>query len=308
MRPPCWSVLHLLLFFCLPLLFLFRPAPGEELRIDSQLPPPLTAQLRKDIFSVYGRCALLFPSPCLFQSVRLNVIALQDEIAYAQLAGQAGVSAHYSAFYDPATARIVLYSSDPEQLRTMLRHEATHHFLSEAFDFRVPAAQIPLLKQTRLRSVPYWFQEGLASCMEDAHPRGLNYGRLTDLLRNLAWKRVSPVSYVLSREYGAPMSASDYATAWGIIYALLNNSRERDGRHLRQYLAECSAGFMDDPEREFADFFFRDGQPLPDFDDAWGTWIAQRSLARFEAIFLGRRRSLPAWEKRWQGQMVALTD
>lgn len=202
------------------------------------------------------------------------------------------------------------------RLLEIARHETTHLLLHENGGFRIPARYRPAPGQETLPAVPWWLEEGLASCMEVAADSrgptaGLNRGRCRELQALVRAGRCPPVREVLALPLSTRGSPGHYAVAWGLVYAVLfppPPAAHADGlAQLGRYLAACRSGFLADPEREFgARFLAPDGRPWPDFPRRWHEHVVRESILAFQRHFLPARRSLPEWEAQWRARMLGL--
>jgi len=199
----------------------------------------------------------------------------------------------------------------------VLLHEGTHAYLQSCFDFPVPPALERAVGRSRLRSVPWWLQEGLATYLETARlvegelrTGRVNPGRLRDVRRVLALRRGAVLRRLLRRGFAHARGSADYALAWGLVYWLLQcGSPAERARHraaLARYLRECRRGFFPDPGNDFAARFAPAGRPCPDFEKRWAAWRARNALALFQALVVGPATSLEDWEEWWVEGLASL--
>lgn len=202
------------------------------------------------------------------------------------------------------------------RLLEVARHETTHLLLHEAGGFRVPATARAAVGKDVLPAVPWWLEEGLASCMEPGPAArgpaaGIHAGRCRDLQKLIQEERCPSLADVLGKPLEAKGSGEDYAVAWGVLYDVLfppqPSSHAAGLRRLHAYLEACRRGFLADPEREFGPRFLRpDGTLPPGFEQAWSAYIAPASLAAFPRLLLPPDASLAEWETGWRQRMGRL--
>lgn len=198
-----------------------------------------------------------------------------------------------------------------------LLHEGVHQFVDQEIGFQVPPAAQRILPPAKhaLASVPLWLNEGLATYMESAlvTEEGLEIGRinrkrLIHLKKLIHSGKCPPLKEVLSRPYGDPFLAEDYAVAWGVVYTLRHASRaseQRDRRErLLRYVDASRQAFYDDPAVEFPRDFLPNEGPPEEFDHLWAVYIARRSIKVFEQIIVGEESTLDAWERDWTARIL----
>jgi hypothetical protein len=235
---------------------------------------------------------------------------------FAQAVGAEQLSPQYEGMANVLRGALYLFHEwqTDGRLLEIARHETTHLLLHENGGFRIPARFQPPPGQEMLPSVPWWLEEGLASCMEAADSRGptagLNRGRCRDLQALIRAGRCPPVHLVIAKPFGAG-SAADYAVAWGVLYEVLfpaPPATHAEGlARLHRYLDACRNGFLAEPETDFARrFFAADGRLRADFRQAWDEHIARESILAFQRILLPSGLGLEAWESRWRARMLSL--
>ena len=200
-----------------------------------------------------------------------------------------------------------------------LLHEGLHQFLHKTASFRVPEEALNTLPPEKhvLMSVPLWLSEGLADYMEGSvmsedriNIGSINRPRLVYLQKLIRSGKCPPLAEVLSRRYGEPFLAGDYAVAWGIVYTLRHapraNVQAERRKQLESYISACRQAFYKNPDAEFARDFLRNGKPLEDFNHQWAAYIARNSLKAFEQIIVSQGSTLDAWEQDWRARILSL--
>jgi len=183
--------------------------------------------------------------------------------------------------------------------RTLL-HEGTHQFIHLGAGLQEPG-QLPGIPP-RL-SLPLWLNEGLASYYEAAYltpdllqPGRPDPARLTELQRALRRGEASRIDEILARRYGERFATVDYAVAWGMVYALMQEAPPpwaTGGRAwLKALVDEARQGWSDatSPRRPL-------GQVS---DEAWWALITERTRLAFAAFAAEHGLTVTAWEAQWQ--------
>lgn len=188
--------------------------------------------------------------------------------------------------------------------RTLL-HEGTHQFVHLVAGCPVPRGHGD---NTGVRlAIPLWLNEGLAAYYEGAFvtPDRLEAGRvaplrLKQLQQALRRGRAPSVGSLMAKHYGASFAPVDYATAWGIVYALMQEAplsvEKITGRQWIQGVVEKSRqgwGALDS---------ISSNRPAR----RWWNLITERTRADFEAYLAGSGIGLPEWEARWRKWILSL--
>ena len=201
-----------------------------------------------------------------------------------------------------------------------LLHEGVHQFLDQTMSFNLPSEARRYLppEKHKLLSLPLWLNEGLATYMESSIVNEnqidvgrINRGRLKHLQKLIRRGRHPSLREVLSKRYGEPFSADDYAVSWGIVYALRHMpddiDKQTDRRErLKRYLEASKDAFYDNPDKEFMRDFIPNNSPLKDLDYQWYAYVSNQSLVFFERIIVEEDTSLEEWEKEWAKQISKL--
>jgi hypothetical protein len=202
-----------------------------------------------------------------------------------------------------------------------LMHEGTHQFVNIVFDFHIPDNIKKYFggKQSRLSSVPQWMHEGLATYMETSYYDGnslvvgeINTGRLKQLQYEMRTGRHVTIRKLLNsteREF----DTSHYATAWGLVYWLMNDDDMEKLKIkkniLKTFLMDCRRGFMENPEEDFKKLFI-DKKNSVSFATEWNKHIRQGATTSFLRLTIGNGAPLKRWEKweeKWKQWILSLS-
>lgn len=186
--------------------------------------------------------------------------------------------------------------------RTLL-HEGTHQFIHLGAGYREPGR--PTRTPPRL-ALPLWLNEGLASYYEAAYvtpdllqPSRPDVERLEELQAALRDGKVPPLGKILAKHYGEPFSSLDYAVAWGLVYALMQESPPEWATGGREWLKILiDKGRRGWPGAKVA------VQPQADYDPWWGL-VTSAARAEFERFVDERGLTVPEWETAWRKWLLA---
>lgn len=248
----------------------------------------------------------------------LEVHLYRDWSAFAAATGCPAVGPQHDGVANVVRGAMYLVQSWQSRGRVLeaARHESVHLFLHEAGGFPVPAAARAAGLPERLPAVPWWLNEGMATCFEfELSNRGvgagISPGRCMELRALLASGKCPEVRAVLALRPDHVGSSAEYAVAWGIVYGLLFPpppvAHGEALQRLRTYLTTCRRGFMADPERDFRMLFLdAAGHPVPKLEEAWAAHIVTGSSFAFTQQLLPVGMSLSQWEAAWRQQMLRL--
>lgn len=198
---------------------------------------------------------------------------------------------------------VACLGEEPDHPYRTLLHEGTHQFLHLAAGCREPTDGLPRL------ALPLWINEGLASYYEAAFvtPDRLQSGRadavrLAQLKRALQRQTAPSLAGILARRYGEPFASLDYAAAWGIVYALMqeepqtwaHGGREWLAHHIRRS-AQCCAELPSSHE----------SQSVRGAED-WWAGITEYGRVDFEDYVAARGLTLSSWEAEWKKWILSL--
>ena len=205
----------------------------------------------------------------------------------------------------PPGAIHVLWEQDSHDhpLITLI-HEGVHQFAHSAalgdkqLNPEGVSARLPVL-------LPLWLNEGIAQFMEGAvvsatdlelgriHPARLEY-----LQRLLRQNQLPAINELLIHRYDRPFSTTDYAFAWGVVFALYHGLSEEGvwtgQNRLPSYLERLHSLIA--------------GQLMRNTEGKW-QWsdaLGNLSLAAMAADLRARGESLSAWEETWRAKMPEL--
>ena len=146
-------------------------------------------------------------------------------------------------------------------LAVALRHEATHHYLIQAF--------APL---------PRWLHEGIATYMEawdtytGAAAFHINKPRLNEFVQMLQRGKAPSLQRLLAQETGSHNASQDYAAYWALIYALIHHPDAGIQQQRRQLLRELLIEPPSDPlalRQRLIDGLLRESPSLADWELRW---------------------------------------
>lgn len=166
------------------------------------------------------------------------------------------------------TLHIVCRVQGKDWFASAVRHEATHHYLSQAFG-----------------RLPLWLNEGLATYMEyeslDAARANLpiNRDRLKEFIELLKWGRAPSLHQLLHQNPYAHGASEYYAAYWALTFALLHHPDEAIQRQRRELLLERLRAAPNDSSR--MDQLLVDG-------------------------LLKEKPDTQSWEQRWRQQLWGL--
>jgi len=239
-------------------------------------------------------------------SLPLEVRLHRDPADLIKILASHQLTPRATGLYLPAPTpaiHVACWGNEPGHPYRTLLHEGTHQFIHLGAGYR--ESRRPTAVPPRL-ALPLWLNEGLASYYEAAfvtpdllQPGRPDPARLAELQSALRRGKVPPLSKTLSKRYGEAFASLDYAIAWGVVYALLQESPPpwaTGGREwLEALIGEARRGWPD-PAAPPA--------PLKQ-DQLWWATVTDRTRAAFEAFAAARGLDLPAWEEQWRDWILA---
>lgn len=187
--------------------------------------------------------------------------------------------------------------------RTLL-HEGTHQFIHLGAGWREsgrPPAAPPRL------ALPLWLNEGLASHYEAAYvtpdllqPGRPDPARLAELQDALRRDKVPPLDRLLAKRYGEPFASRDYAAAWGVVYALMQESPPpwaAGGRDWLKGVIDAGRAGWPNPGAEAT-------APSAEGPRWWDT-VTDRTRSAFTAFAAERGLTPTEWEAAWREWILA---
>jgi hypothetical protein len=216
------------------------------------------------------------------------------------------LTAHATGLYLPSpipAIHVACSGSEPGHPYRTLLHEGTHQFIHLGAGYREPGR--PATTPPRL-TLPLWLNEGLASYYEAAFitPDLLQSGRadparLNELQTALRRNKVPTLATILARRDGEPFTSLDYAIAWGMVYALMQEAPPPWATGGREWLK----ALVDEARRGWPSF----PPPTPSVRDdlLWRSTVTDRTRTAFETFVADRGLSMPAWEMHWREWILA---
>jgi len=241
------------------------------------------------------------------KSLPLEVRLHRDPASLAALLASQRLNTTATGLYLPTTAppaiHVACQGSEPGHPYRTLLHEGTHQFIHLGAGYREsrPGASLP----PRL-ALPLWLNEGFASYYEAAfitpdllQPGRPDPARLAELQGALRRGKIPPLNTTLNKRYGDSFTSIDYAIAWGVVYALLQESPPpwaNGGREWLQALIDESRRGWPDPA----------GRPTPGSrDQLWWATLTDRTHTALQSFIAARGLTLPDWEAQWREWILA---
>lgn len=152
-------------------------------------------------------------------------------------------------------------NGDDDWLDVALRHEASHHYLSQAFG--------PL---------PTWLNEGISLYMEVADEGEgkvaghVNKQRLKEFIQMLKWGKAPPLMRLLTRDPDSHNASQYYAAYWALFYALMHHPDDSIQQQRRQLLQELLTDSHHEPaalRQHLINGLQRENASLADWELLW---------------------------------------
>lgn len=267
-----------------------RPAAAEVSRFMER-----AASLWTPLFGV--------PDP---KALPLEVRLHRDHDDLEKVLAEQKLTARATGLYLPYPApaiHVACRADEPGHPYRTLLHEGTHQFIHLGAGYREPGRQPAAPPRLAL---PWWLNEGLASYFEAAfitpdlfQPGHPDTKRLEELQTALRSGKVPSLGSILAKRYGEPFSSLDYAIAWGLVYALMQEAPPPWAAGGREWLkAQIDEGRRGWPGAKVA------AQPSPGYDPWWGL-VTSTVLSSFERFVDDRALTVPEWELAWRKWILA---
>jgi hypothetical protein len=151
-----------------------------------------------------------------------------------------------------------------------------------------------------------WLSEGLATYFEAAFlepdllvPGTPDPGRLSELRTALRKGTAPPLEQILQVRYGEGFTSLDYAAAWGIVYALMQEQPPPWAAGGREWLV----GVLAEARNGWPGAAIVSDAP-PGYDPWWGL-LTVAVRADFLRFIAERGLTLPQWESEWRKWLLA---
>jgi hypothetical protein len=241
------------------------------------------------------------------KSLPLEVRLHRDPASLAALLASQQLNITATGLYLPTTQppaiHVACLGSEPGHPYRTLLHEGTHQFVHLGAGFRDsrPGTATP----PRL-ALPLWLNEGLATYYEAAfvtpdllQPGRPAPGRLAELQATLRRGKTPLLAATLGKRYGDSFTSSDYAIAWGVVYALLQEAPPPWASGGREWLQ----ALIDESRRGWP---LPAGEPAPDDrGQRWWTTVTDRTHTALQHYLAANGLTLPAWEAQWREWILA---
>jgi hypothetical protein len=275
-------------------------------RVKTDAGKPAAREVSRFMEQAVGLWTPLFgiPDPL---ALPLDVRLYRDPADMKKLLASQKLSASATGLYLPTTPpaiHVACRGQEPGHPSRTLLHEGTHQFAHLAAGYRTAGSGKPA--QAPRLAIPLWLSEGLATYFEAAFvapdiliPGNVDPNRLSELRTALRKGNAPSLDRILKARYGDDFASLDYAIAWGVVHALMQEpppAWAAGGREwLTGALAEARRGW---PGASVA------SQATNDYDPWWGlvTVATYRSFLRFVEA---RGLTLPQWESEWRKWLLA---
>lgn len=238
-------------------------------------------------------------------SLPLEVRLYRDPADLSRLLTSQKLTTHATGLYLPAptpTIHVACSGNEPGHPFRTLLHEGTHQFIHLGAGYREPDRP----PATPRLALPLWLNEGLSSYFEAAlsTPDLLQSGRpdparLAELQGALRRSKVPSLETLLVKRYGEPFSSLDYAVAWGLVYALMQEAPPPWAAGGREWLKDL----IDNGRRGWPGASVA-VQPSPG-DDPWWELVTSTAHTAFERFVNERGMTLAEWESAWRRWLLA---
>lgn len=236
----------------------------------------------------------------------LDIRLHRDPSDMAKLLASQNLTASATGLYlptSPPAIHLACWGKEPGHPYRTLLHEGTHQFAHLAAGYRAPGSTGKPGPTPRL-AIPLWLSEGLATYFEAAFlqpdllaPGTPDPNRLSELRSALRKGNAPPLEQILKARYGDRFTSLDYAVAWGVVHALMQEqpppwaaggrewliaalAEARNGWPGAVVASEASAGY--DPwwglvtvavHNSFLGFINERGLTLPQWEGEWRKWL-----------------------------------
>lgn len=206
----------------------------------------------------------------------------------------------------PPAIHVACWGKEPGHPYRTLLHEGTHQFAHLATGYRATGDVVNKAPPAPRLAIPLWLSEGLATYFEAAFldtellvPGTPDPDRLSQLQTALRKGRVPCLDQVLTARYGEKFDSLDYAAAWALVHALLQEEPPPWAAGGREWLigvlAEARVGW---PGAAVV------GPATANYDPWWGlvTVAVRQEFMRFVEE---RGMTFPQWESAWRKWVLA---
>jgi len=274
-----------------------------RIRTDAGKPAALEVSRFMERAAALWTPLLGVPDP---SALPLEVRLHRDRADLVKVLADQKLTSKATGLYLPAPTpaiHVACRSDEPGHPYRTLLHEGTHQFIHLGAGYREPGR--PPATPPRL-ALPLWLNEGLASYYEAAfitpdlfQPGRPDPERLEELQTALHNGKVPPLGKILTRRYGEPFTSLDYAVAWGLVYALMQESPPPWAAGGKEWLK----ALIDEGRRGWpgANVAVRSS---PDYDPWWGL-VTSTVQSSFERFVDERGLTIPEWEAAWRKWLLA---
>ena len=204
----------------------------------------------------------------------------------------------------PPAIHVACWGEEPGHPYRTLLHEGTHQFIHLGAGYQVPGRPVATPPSLAL---PLWLNEGLASYFEAAfltpdllQPGRPEPARLVELQNALRRGKAPPLEKILAKRYGEPFTTLDYAVAWGVVYALMQEAPPPWATGGREWLH----ALVDEARRGWPTDALASPATVAGGQQWWATITDQTRMA-FETYTTERGLTVAAWEAQWRDWIVA---
>lgn len=238
-------------------------------------------------------------------AIPLEIDLYRDTSELGRLLASQKLTSRATGLYLPVPSpavHVACFGDEPGHPYRTLLHEGTHQFIHLGAGYREPGkpATGPRL------ALPLWLSEGLASYYEAAYvtpdlllPGRADPDRLAQLQSALRQSKVPELEKIMARGYGEPFASLDYAIAWGVVHALMQEAPPAWATGGQEWLkSRIDAG--------------RKGivatgeiRPLSWEEKDWWREVTEQTLTAFRSFVASRGLTVIDWEKAWRDWILA---
>ena len=199
---------------------------------------------------------------------------------------------------------VACWGEEPGHPYRTLLHEGTHQFIHLGAGYREPGRPTATLPRLAL---PLWLNEGLASYFEAAfltpdllQPGRPEPARLAELQDALRRGKGPALGKILARRYGETFATLDYAVAWGVVYALMQEAPPPWAAGGRAWLQ----ALIDEARRGWPSSDLAPSATIAG-DLQWWAIVTDQTRMAFETYTAGCGLTVAAWEAQWRDWIMA---